>query len=239
MPPNAPLVTGAEPTDHLHCRGRAAPGGAGVDGPGHAQLVGGAGVPADPDPDLGLVGLGQRGDIGDQGAQQPLAVLVAGGGGIPQPGQVGGDLLQLRPAWQRRQRLGVQQCLLGLGEGGEPGFPAGFQRAGDEPVLRLDLAEGALGAVSVVAGALDGQLCGAAGPAGAGRLPPQLLRAPARPARGQRVQQHPRDCVVDGGGGHRPAGGRGQPVLLGFPDGGMRGGRFGIVVPGAFAASVL
>src|SRR6266566_3043511 len=156
---------GAEPADHLHRRGRAAPGGAGVDGAGHAQLVGGAGVPADPDPDFGLVGFGQQGDVGDQGAQQPFAVFAAGGRGVPQAGQVGGEFFQVRPAGQRRQRFaGGLQRLPGLGEGGEPGFPAGFQAAGDQPVLRLAGAQGALGPVGVVAGAFDGELGGAADP---------------------------------------------------------------------------
>src|ERR1039458_7541744 len=79
---------GAEPGDHLDRRGRAAPGGAGVDGAGHAELVGGAGVPADPDPHLGLVGFGQQGDVGDQRAEQSLAVFAAGCRGAPQRGQV-------------------------------------------------------------------------------------------------------------------------------------------------------
>jgi hypothetical protein len=130
-----------------------------VDGAGQAELVGGAGVPADPDPDLGLVGFGQYGDVGDQGAQQPLAVLVAGGRVVPEGGQVGGEFLQLGPAGQRRQRVaGGLQRLPGLGQGGEPGLPAGLQAAGDQPVLRLDRAKGALGPVGVVAGALDSQL---------------------------------------------------------------------------------
>src|SRR6266496_741356 len=119
---------GAEPADHLHRRGRAAPGGAGVDSAGHPELVGGAGVPADPDPDLGLVGFGQYGDVGDQGAQQPLAVLAAGGRGVPQPGQVGGEFFQLGPARQRRQRFGgggargarQPRAVLAAGGGGVP-----------------------------------------------------------------------------------------------------------------------
>src|ERR1019366_1481850 len=160
---------GAEPADHLDRRGRAAPGGAGVDGAGHAELVGGAGVPADPDPYPGLVGLGQQGDVGDQGAQQPLAVLVAGGRGMPQARQVGGEFLQVSLAGQRRQRGGGSlERLPGLGQGGEPGLPAGFQAAGDQAVLRFDGAEGALGPVSVVAGPFDGELGGPADPPMAG-----------------------------------------------------------------------
>ena len=114
-----------------------------------------------------LAGLlfGEHGDIGDQGAQQPLAVLAAGVGRVPEPGQVGGEFLQFGPAGQRRQRVaGVLQRLLGFGEGGEPGLPAGFQAAGDQPVLRLDLAESALGAAGLIAGPFDGELGGPAGP---------------------------------------------------------------------------
>ena len=96
---------GAELADHLDGRGRAALAGAGMDGPGHAQFVGGAGVPADPDPHFGLLGFGQQGDVGDQRAQQPLAVLAAGGRGVPERGQVGGELFQVSPAGQRRQRV--------------------------------------------------------------------------------------------------------------------------------------
>src|SRR6266568_4378233 len=156
---------GAEPTDHLHRWGRAAFGGAGMDGAGHAQFVGGAGVPADPDPDLGLVGFGQHGDVGDQGTQQPLAVLAAGGRRVPQAGQVGREFFQLGPAGQRRQRLaGGLQCLPGLGEEGEPGLPAGLQAAGNQPVLRLAGAKGALGPVGVVTRAFDRKLSRAADP---------------------------------------------------------------------------
>ena len=91
-----------------------------------------------PDSGFALVGHGQQGDIRDQGAQQPLAVLGAGGRGAPQAGQVSGDFLQVSPVRQRRQRFtGGLQRLLGLGQGGEPGLPAGLQAAGDQPVLRL------------------------------------------------------------------------------------------------------
>ena len=94
-----------------------------------------------------------------------LRSLLLVAGACQSRGQVGGEFLQLGPAGQRRQRVGgVLQCLLGLGQGGEPGLPAGLQAAGDQPVLRLDLAEGALGPVGVVAGAFDGELGGPADP---------------------------------------------------------------------------
>ena len=48
------------------------------------------------------------------------------------------------------------QGLLGVSQRSELGFPPGFQGAGDQPVLRLDLAEGPLGAVCLIPGTLDG-----------------------------------------------------------------------------------
>ncbi len=152
-----------EPLNELDGGGRGSLGCAGVDGPADGEFVGGAGVPADPDPCFAAVGLGQHGDVGDQGAQQPFAVPGAGGRRVPQGGQVSGEFLQVVPARQRRQRvLGGLQRLIGFSQGGEPGLPAGLQGAGDQPVLRLDLAERAFGAVGVVAGTLNGQLGGPA-----------------------------------------------------------------------------
>src|ERR671918_1152083 len=52
--------------------------------PGDHELVGGAGVPADPDAGLGEVRLGEQRDIGDEGAQEPFAVPGRGGGPGPQ-----------------------------------------------------------------------------------------------------------------------------------------------------------
>jgi hypothetical protein len=43
-----------------------------------------------------------QGDVGDQGAQQPFAVFGAGGGRVPEGGQVGGEFLQVSAAGQRR-----------------------------------------------------------------------------------------------------------------------------------------
>ncbi|MGV9869421.1 hypothetical protein [Rhodococcus koreensis] len=45
--------------------------------------------------------------------------------------------------------FGCCQGVLGLGQGGELGLPAGLQAAGDEPGLRLDRAEGAFGPVGL------------------------------------------------------------------------------------------
>src|SRR5438477_61945 len=62
----------------------------GAAAPGDAELLAGAGLPAQPDRDLsGVCGGGGYGDVGQQGAQQPLAVFVAGGRGRPEGGQVG------------------------------------------------------------------------------------------------------------------------------------------------------
>src|SRR5215207_1337595 len=56
------LVVGAEGADQLDSRGWGADGRAdGWAWPVGGDLVGGAGVPADPDPDLGPVGLGEHG----------------------------------------------------------------------------------------------------------------------------------------------------------------------------------
>ena len=94
-----------------------------------------------------------------------LRSLLAGGRGAPECGQVGGEFLQLGPARQRRQRFaGGLQRLLGLGEEGEPGLPAGLQAPGDQPVFRLAGAEGALGPVGVVTRAFDRKLSRAADP---------------------------------------------------------------------------
>src|ERR1039457_5194606 len=50
-----------EPFDQLDGGGRGSPGGAGVGGPVDGELVGGAGVPADPDPCFAADGAGQHG----------------------------------------------------------------------------------------------------------------------------------------------------------------------------------
>src|ERR1039457_1967484 len=203
--------------------GRGTPGGAGVDGPAGGELVGGTGVPADPDPYFAAVRLGEQGDVGDQGAQQPFAVPGAGGGRVPQGGQVSGEFLQVLPAGQRRQRvLGGLQRLPSLGQGGEPGLPAGFLGAGDQPVFRLDGAQGPLCPVGVVAGTFHRELGGPADP-----LVPARDLAGGRQCQGdlpggQRVQQRARDRGVHAGRSDRPARRRGQLVppraaLIGGP----------------------
>src|SRR4029077_2518390 len=63
-----------EPSDELDRGRRRSPGGAGVGGPVDGELVGGAGVPADPDPCRAAVGAGQHGDVGDQGGGRGLGV---------------------------------------------------------------------------------------------------------------------------------------------------------------------
>ena len=59
------------------------------------------------------------------------------------------------PQWSRRPS-GRDAASGGIGEGLELGFPLGLEGAGDEPVLGVDVAEGAVGAVGFVAGAFDG-----------------------------------------------------------------------------------
>jgi hypothetical protein len=61
-------------------------------GPGHAQAGDGAGVPADSDAaEAGLAETVQA-DVADQAAQQTLAVLGSGSRGVPQGGDVLGQL---------------------------------------------------------------------------------------------------------------------------------------------------
>lgn len=134
--------------------GGAALGRSWVEGSGYPELVGGAGVPADPDPGYAGVGLGEQGDVGDEGAQQPFAVTRLGVGVVPEPGQVRGEGEQRVAFGQRRPGgSGGGQGGFGVGECGELGFPFAFQGAGDEPVFGFDVGEGAFGAVGVVAGA--------------------------------------------------------------------------------------
>src|ERR1039458_7884065 len=209
------VVAGGRPElfNELDGGGRRAPGGAGVDGPVGGEFAGGAGVPADPDAYLVRSLLGEQGDVGDQGAQQPFAVPGAGGGRVPQGGQVSGEFLQILPAGQRRQRvLGGLQRLLSLGQGGEPGLPADLQGTGAQPVFRLDRAEGPLGPVSVIAGTFHRELGGPADP-----LVPARALSGGRQRQGdlpgsQRVQQRARDRGVHAGRGDRPARRRGQLV---------------------------
>jgi hypothetical protein len=95
----------------------------------------------------------------EQGAQQLLVVLVAGGGGVP-------DGLQVVAEGQDRGALGggerggagglaAGQLGLGGGQFGECLFPGGFQASGDQPVVRVDGLVAALGPGRVVAGLLD------------------------------------------------------------------------------------
>ena len=137
-----------------------------MNGAGDGEFVGGAGVPADPDPDLGPVGLGQHGDVGDQGAQQPFAVLVAGGRRVPEGGQVGGEFLQLGPAraaaaacrWAASSACSASARAASLASQRASRVRATSRFSGSTG------AEGAFGPVGVVAGAFDGELGGAADP---------------------------------------------------------------------------
>ena len=129
---------------------------------------------------------------------------------MPQGRHVGGEGFELGPGWQRWHGglRWVGERLLGLGEGGQTLLPAGFEVAGDQPVLRFAGVEGPLGPVGFVAGPFHGQLGGpaAAGPAvgdlvGGGQRQRDLVGV-------EGVQEPFGHGVVDGGGGDRPAGGR-------------------------------
>ena len=62
--------------------------------PGHDKLVGGAGMPADPDAGLADVGFWQQADISNEGAQQPFAVPGGSAGGMPEAGDITGECLE-------------------------------------------------------------------------------------------------------------------------------------------------
>jgi len=97
------VAAGPDATGQLD-RGRV--GAAQLDGVLAARdldLLAGPGFPAQPDREAGgVAGGGGEGDIAEQGAQQALAVLVAGGGRRPQCGQVGDGGGQLLGAGQVR-----------------------------------------------------------------------------------------------------------------------------------------
>ena len=85
---------------------------------GGDDLVCGAGVPQDPDASLCQVGLGQQGDIRDEGAQEPFAVSWRGGGRVPQRGHVAGEGFELGASGQFRSGSHLDgKSLLSLGEG--------------------------------------------------------------------------------------------------------------------------
>ena len=98
-------------------------------------------------------------DLLDQAAKQLLAVTVGGRRRRPDAAEVGAEREQLR-AFVGRQRAGALMLAhgefgLGGGELRERLLPVALQAARDEPVLGLDLAVAALGALGLVAGALD------------------------------------------------------------------------------------
>ena len=190
---------------------------------GDDDLVGGAGVPADPDAGFGEVGFGQQGDIGDESPQQPFAV----------PGEVVGachsavmsavsasSSAREGSGWQRG--VGLGQRLFGLGERREALLPAGFEAASDEAVLRFAGVEGPLGPLGFVAGSLHGQLGGpaASSPAvgdlvGGGQGQGDLFGV-------ERLEEPFGHRLVHGGGADRPAGRGGH--LVGPPGGALVGG---------------
>jgi hypothetical protein len=100
-------------------------------GPEHGQLFAGAGLPADTDRDLWLVGLEGERDVGDQRAQQPLAVAVAGGRRGPEARQVAGERFDVAAGGE--WRLGAVAGELGLGvlEFSQLGLPVRFEGACD------------------------------------------------------------------------------------------------------------
>jgi hypothetical protein len=98
-------------------------------------------------------------DLVQQGAQQLLAVLVAGGGRRPHPGEVvtegeDGPFLVRGQGFRARGRA-AGQFLLGVGQLLQQGVPLGLQTPGDQPVVRVDGPVATLGLAGLVAGLLD------------------------------------------------------------------------------------
>ena len=152
-------VRGPELVQDVADGGRArVAGGAGAQ---HGQLVTGAGAPVDPDAEVGLVGSEGQGDVGDEGAQQPLAVAVRGRRCGPQAREVAGERFDVG-ARRRRGLTGLAgEFGVGVGELAEFGFPAGLEAARDEPVVGVALVKRAFGAGGVIAGSFGAQLDGA------------------------------------------------------------------------------
>ena len=176
----------------------------GIAAAGDRKLAAGAGFPAHSHRELGGVGLGGGdGDIGDEGAQQPFAVFVAGGFGCPQHWQVGHRRGQLLGVGQLWLDLGLRgQGCVGFGQFSQRGLPSGFQAAGDETVFRFAGQECPLGPSGRVLGAFDGQFSGPHRSAascgdlfGRGQRQGQLFRFNCG-------QQRLSDLGVDGVGAH-------------------------------------
>ena len=110
------------------------------------------------DPGIGVDG---DGDLADHGADQLLALDGGGRGRLehgPDVGAGAGDPGQfLAGEGDGPAGLLRAQVVPGLPDGGELVFPGAFEGPGDQPVFRLDGVVLAAGAVSLIAGALDGQ----------------------------------------------------------------------------------
>ena len=114
----------------------------------------------DPDAEVGLVRSEGQGDVGDEGAQQPLAVAVRGRRCGPQAREVAGERFDVG-ARRRRGLTGLAgEFGVGVGELAEFGFPAGLEAARDGGV-GVALVKRAFGAGGVIAGSFGAQLDGA------------------------------------------------------------------------------
>ncbi|MEH6379004.1 hypothetical protein V7793_32390, partial [Streptomyces sp. KLMMK] len=159
-------------------------------------------MPAHRDADVAEFVVGQQDHVADHRSQEAFAVFRAGGRGVPEAGQVGGEGLDLGAAGQRRAGLtDVDELGLGLGQGGELLLPSVLEGAGDQPVLRFDLAEGPLGAVGLVTGALEGELGGSVGTAVALDDLFGGVQGEGDLVVGEGGQQQAGDHAVDGRGG--------------------------------------
>ena len=184
-------------------------------GPGqrHGQLGTRAALPDDPQAGGPFPAAAGRADgdddLGDEGAEQLLALHVAGGRRVEHRSQVragGGDPggFLLGQGDRAAGLLGGE--LAGGGpRGGEPGLQGGLQGPGDQPVLRLHVVVLAPCPVGFEAGAFGGALehrqvlavAGLGRPGAPGRWPP---------ARRARARRRPPAAPAPPAGGPRPAG---------------------------------
>ena len=130
----------------------------------HGVLGDGAALPHDPQLGGVLLGFAVDGhdDVGEDRAQQLLALAVAGGGRVEHLAQVRAGMPAPRDllVGERVRALGgdLGHGALGAADVGEALLPFALQRARDEPVLRLAGVELAAGALGVDLRALELQL---------------------------------------------------------------------------------
>jgi len=125
----------------------------------------------EPDVRGDLLVAADQGDVGDEQADQSLALAHRGGRVVPERGEVGGqraDLLCLFVGEQPVAGLGGALVLVfGVGEFAQLSVPVGFELVGDEPVGRVHGEVASAGRVGGVFGALHAHLADPVGVLGA------------------------------------------------------------------------